>query len=320
MATSDFSAAGSAVSQMAGQTVAASRRKRHFGLYLWLAPALIIYSIFKLAPLLGGLALSVLRWDGVEDPVVVGLANFERLLGDEKFFQALGHNVEYAIGTVVGKIVLALFLALLLNQALRGRSIYRTVLFTPVVMSFVVVSLIWTWLLNDQFGLINNFLRAIGLKSLAKSWLGTTDTALGALVLVDIWKWYGFHMVIFLAGLQTIPTEYYEAARVDGASRWRQFRHITLPLLQPVMAINVTLALLGAFNVFEIPYIMTEGGPANATNVIALHSYLQAFKFYRIGYGAALGYAILAIVTVIALVQLALQLRDRNSEPSAGGI
>ncbi|MBC8076722.1 MAG: sugar ABC transporter permease [Chloroflexales bacterium] len=285
---------------------------RRLAPYLWLAPALGIYSVFKLVPLLGGIWLALLRWDGIAPPVFVGLLNFRRMLTDERLGPALLHNVQYAVGTVAGKIVLALFLALLLNGALRGRGFYRTTLFLPVVMSFVVVGILWSWLFNDQFGLINNLLRAIGLGALAPDWLGDTRIALVSLMLVDIWKWYGFHMVIFLAGLQTIPQELYEAARVDGASRWRQFTAVTLPLLQPVMLVNVTLSLMGGFNVFDIPYVMTEGGPANATNVLALHTYIQAFKFNRLGYGAALSYALLVLVTLIALVQIKLMARDET--------
>ena len=139
---------------------------------------------------------------------------------------------------------------------------------------------------------------------LAQDWLGSSDSALWALMVVDIWKWYGFHMVIFLAGLQTISNELYEAAYMDGASRTQQFAHITLPLLQPVMLVNVTLALMGAFNVFDIPYIMTEGGPANSTLVMALHIYIRGFKFYQFGYAAALSYVLLLLVTVIAAIQM----------------
>ena len=129
-------------------------------------------------------------------------------------------------------------------------------------------------------------------------------------MLVDIWKWYGFHMVIFLAGLQTIPNELYESARIDGASRLRQLTAITLPLLQPVMLVNVTLALMGGFNVFDIPYVMTEGGPANSTMVMALHIYIRGFKFYRFGYSAALSYLLLTIVTVMAAIQMRLMTRS----------
>jgi ABC-type sugar transport system permease subunit len=263
--------------------------------------------------MIGGIWLALLNWNGVDPAKFIGLRNFARMFDDEKLGPALLHNVQYAFGTVVGKVVLSLLLALLLNQALRGRGIYRTALFMPVVMSFVVVGILWTWMFNDQVGLINNLLRALGLESLTRDWLGDPTVALWSLILVDTWKWYGFHMVIFLAGLQTIPQELYDAARVDGASRWQQFSHVTLPLLQPVMIVNVTLSLMGALNVFDIPYVMTQGGPVDATNVLALHIYIQAFKFYKFGYSAALSYALFALVTVVALIQLKIMARSETT-------
>ena len=280
--------------------------------YLWVLPAIVLYGLFTITPLIAGIYLSLLRWDGIEAPKFIGLRNFQRLFRDEKLAAALLHNVQYAIGTVTGKMVLALFLALLLNQALRGRGFYRTALFMPVVMSFVVVGILWTWMYNDTFGIVNNLLRAVGLDALALDWLGNPRVALWSLIAVDIWKWYGFHMVIFLAGLQTIPAELYEAARVDGASRLRQLRSITLPLLKPVMTVNIILSLLGAMNVFDIPFVMTQGGPGDATNVLALHIYIQAFKFNRIGYGTALSYTLFVLVTVIALIQLRLLSRGET--------
>ncbi|MEP6987103.1 MAG: sugar ABC transporter permease, partial [Chloroflexota bacterium] len=267
-------------------------RRKSWTLYLWIAPALIIYTLFKLLPMIAGVFLSLLRWDGIKDPVFIGLLNYQRMFTDDQLAPAFLHNLQYALGTVTGKILISLLLAILLNQALRGQTFYRTVLFMPVVLSFVVISVLWTWLYNDQFGLINSLLRFVHLDSLAVQWLGDAKYALVSIMFVDIWKWYGFHMVIFLAALQTIPQEYYEAARVDGASRWQQFISITLPQLRPVMVINITLALLGAFNVFDIPYIMTQGGPAGSTNVLALYSYSQAFQFGKLGYGAAISYAL----------------------------
>lgn len=290
--------------------VSGTRRRRNFGPYLWVLPAVLIYFVFKLAPMIGGVYLALLQWDGIEPAKFVGLQNFQRILDDEIIGLALWNNVKYAVGTVIGKTVLALFLALLLHQALRGRSFYRTALFLPVVMSFVVVGILWAWLYNAQFGLINSLLRGLGLEALILDWLGDTRVALWSLMVVDIWKWYGFHMVIFLAGLQTIPAELYEAARIDGATRWRQFLHITLPLLQPVMLVNVTLSLMGAFNVFDIPYVMTEGGPANSTMVMALHIYVRGFKFYRFGYSAAMSYVLLTLVTILAAIQMRLMSRE----------
>lgn len=300
------------MSELAPQLYPRKKRRKFNTGYLWVLPALLMYAVFTITPLISGLYLALLRWDGIEPAVYIGLDNFRRMIDDERLHVALQHNVQYAFGTVIGKIVLSLGLALLLNKSLRGRSFYRTALFLPVVMSFVVVGILWTWIFNDSFGLINNLLRAIGLGGLAQDWLGDTSIALWSLILVDIWKWYGFHMVIFLAGLQTIPNEFYEASRLDGATRFRQLTDITLPLLKPVMVVNVTISLLGAMNVFDIPYVMTEGGPANSTNVTALYTYLQAFKFNRLGYGSAISYGMFLIITVIALVQLKLMSRNTS--------
>ena len=280
--------------------------------YLWVMPAILLYALFTLTPLIAGIYLSFLRWDGVKPAKYIGLANYERLLNDHKLRDALMHNAQYAFGTVIGKNLLALGLVLLLSQALRGRAFYRTALFLPVVMSFVVVGILWTWIYNDDFGLVNNLLRSVHLGGLAQDWLGDTRIALWSLIAVDIWKWYGFHMVIYLAGLQTIPTEFYEAAKLDGATRWRQLTGITIPLLKPVIVVNVTLSLLGAMNVFDIPFVMTGGGPANSTNVVSLHMYTEAFKFNRLGYGAAISYGLFTLITVIALIQLKLMSRNTS--------
>lgn len=285
---------------------------RRWANLLWVLPACLLYFVFKLLPMISGLYLSLLRWDGIEPPVFVGLQNYQRMFEDEIIGLALRNNVQYALGTVAGKIVLSLFLALLLNQALRGRAFYRTSLFMPVVMSFVVVGILWSWLYNTQFGLINTLFQTLGLDFLVLDWLGDPKVALWSLIIVDIWKWYGFHMVIFLAGLQTIPAELYEAARIDGAGRWQQFWSITLPLLQPVMLVNVTLSLMGGFNVFDIPYVMTEGGPANSTMVMSLHIYIRGFKFYRFGYAAALSYVLLTLVTILAAIQMKIMARGNT--------
>lgn len=282
--------------------------------YIWLLPALVLYGIFKIYPMIEGIWLSLLNWDGIDDPTFIGLRNFQRMFSDDQLGTALFHNVEYAIGSVVGKIVLSLLLAVLIHQELRGRGIYRTVLFTPVVMSFVVVALLWTWLYNYQFGLVNNLLQIIGLGFLQQDWLGNPHLALWSEIAVDIWKWYGFHMVIFLSGLQTIPTELYEAAQVDGASRLDKFLHITVPLLQPVLIINITIALAGAFNTFDIPFLMTEGGPGSATLVLSLHIYQQAFQFDKLGYGSALSYALFVLVSVVVLLQLKFMLPRQSIE------
>ncbi|HEV8635297.1 MAG TPA: sugar ABC transporter permease [Chloroflexota bacterium] len=280
--------------------------------YLWILPAVALFAVFRLYPMAFGLYLSFQQWDGVKPMAFVGLANFRQaVLEDATFHLALWHNVVYAVGTVVGKNAVALVLAVLLNGQIRGRAFFRTTLFMPVVMSFVVVGLLWSWIFNFQFGLLNSLLVAAGLGDWRVDWLGNPSVALYALIGVDVWKWYGFHMVIYLAGLQTIPPSLYEAAMIDGASVWQQLRRITLPLIRPIMVVNVTLALMGAFNVFDLIYVMTQGGPANATNVVMIHAYLQGFKFYNMGYAAAISYVLMAIVTVLSALQIRLMRSER---------
>jgi ABC-type sugar transport system permease subunit len=289
--------------------------------------------------MLYGLYLSFFEWDGVQPMIFRGLANYQQtIFGDPTFLVALQHNIVYTVGTVIGKNVIALALAVVLNGRIRGRSFFRTTLFTPVVMSFVVVGLLWNWIFNVQFGLLNTLLGAVGLVNWQSDWLGSARIALFSLIAVDVWKWYGFHLVIYLAGLQGIPTTLYEAAMIDGASAWRKFTSVTLPLLRPIVVINVTLSLMGGFNVFDLVYVMTQGGPANATNVVMMYAYIQGFKFYHLdlvyvmtqggpanatnvvmmyayiqgfkfyhlGYAAAISYVLMAIVIVVSALQLRL--------------
>ena len=289
------------------------RVRRNIYPYVWISPALLVFGVFTLLPLAAGVALSLVTWDGIHAARWQGLANYVQVLQDQPFWQALVHNVIYAVGTVVGKIVLALVLAVLLNRALRGRAVFRTVLFMPVVMSFVVVGLIWSWIYNYNFGLLNAIVGVLGLQAWKQDWLGNASIALGALIVVDIWKWFGFHMVINLAGLQSIPNELYEAARIDGATAWQSFWRVTLPLLKPVTMINVLLATSGAFNVFDLVYVMTEGGPVNATDVAMLHIYTQAFQFYRFGYAAAMSYILLILVGIVSLVLMRMMRQERHT-------
>ena len=274
--------------------------------FLWVSPALLIYLVFRLVPLFSSFYLSLFRWNGLDLPKFVWFQNFQRIFEDQQVGMALWHNIHYAFGTVIGKIVLSLLLALLLNNALRGRTFYRTGLFLPVVISFVVVGILWTWMLDTRVGMINALLRLLNLNMATQDWLGDPKIAMWSLIIVDIWKWYGFHMVIFLAGLQTIPLELYESAMIDGASRWNQFWFITLPMLRPVMLINVTLSLMGAFNVFDIPFIMTEGGPANSTQVMATLVYIRGFKFYNFGYASALSVILFVVVIIVSSIQMKL--------------
>jgi ABC-type sugar transport system permease subunit len=272
--------------------------------FFWVAPAFCVLFVFTHLPILLEGVLSLVAADGFSPPRFIGLKNYIEVLSNQDFWEALGHNVIYAIATVVGKVGLSLLLAVLLNQRLFGRNIFRTVLFLPVVLSFVAIGVIWTLFFNFDYGILNAVLVAIGLQGLKHDWLGSADTALGAVIFVDVWKWTGFHLVIYLAGLQSIPRELYEAARIDGANAWQRFRRITIPLLQPFTAINVLLASLGAFSVFDLIYVMTQGGPFKATNVAMVEIYLQAFQFNRLGYAGAMSIVLLALVAAMSIVIL----------------
>ena len=274
--------------------------------FFWVAPAFCVLFVFTHLPILLESVLSLVAADGFSPPRFIGLNNYLEVLSNQDFWDALGHNVIYAITTVAGKVILSLLLAVLLNQGLPGRNIFRTVLFLPVVLSFVAIGVIWTLFFNFDYGILNAVLGAIGLQGLKHDWLGSADTALGAVIFVDIWKWSGFHLVIYLAGLQSIPKDLYEAARIDGANAWQRFRRITIPLLQPFTAINVLLASLGAFSVFDLIYVMTQGGPFKATNVAMVEVYLQAFQFNRLGYAGAMSVVLLALVATMSILVLRL--------------
>lgn len=279
----------------------ALRLRRSLQPYLWIAPALFIFSVFTLLPVAVGLYLSCTSWNGTAVPAFNGLDNYREALHDNAYWSAIVHNMIYAVGTVAGKIVLGLGLALVMNRTLPGRAIFRTALFMPVMLSFVAIGLLWSWIYNYDFGLLNGILEALQLGWLKQDWLGSTSFALYALIVVDIWKWFGLHMVLFLAGLQNIPDQLYEAARIDGATSWQSFWRITLPLLLPVTAFNIVLAASGAFNVFDLVYVMTQGGPVDATNVAMTDIYREAFQFYHFGYSAALSVVQLGLVTIVSL-------------------
>lgn len=280
--------------------------------YVMILPAFILYAVFRLYPVVYGVVISLTEWNGLAAMKFVGLANYQELIKDEIFRLALKNNILYTIFTVLGKNALGLVLALLLNKRLKGMVFYRSILFMPVVMSFVVVGILWSWILNPAFGLLNGVLQKLGLSFLILDWLSDPNVALYSVMGVDIWKWTGFHMVIFLAGLQSIPESLYEAGRIDGIrTTWQEVRYITLPLLAPVTLVNVLMSLIGGFQVFDLIYVITAGGPAHATEVIMTHMYTVAFKFHRMGYAAAVSYGLFVIILIVSLIQIRLMRSER---------
>ncbi|RFZ82531.1 sugar ABC transporter permease [Shinella sp. WSJ-2] len=277
-----------------------------------LAPAAVLFSLFFLWPFLRGLWISLTRWDGFSAPVFIGVANYAKLLGDRLFLGALENNLIFVVLILLLKNVLGLGLAILLDRAIFLRGPIRAAVFIPVTLSFAATGLLWSWIYNPVFGLLNAALDGLGLSALKLSWLGDADIALYSIIVVDVWKWLGFHAVIYLAGLQTIPDELYEAARIDGAGAVKRFRHITLPLMMPVVLINIILGLSGAFvRNFDIVQVLTQGGPNHATEVVMTYMVKTAFQDGNMGYASAMGYALFLIVALSCVLLLGLMRRSK---------
>ena len=274
----------------------------------WIAPGLLLFFVFVHLPILLQVGMS-LGGDAIGDTSHFGLHNYAELLHDRRFWRALLHNIHFAVGSVVGKIVLAFALALALDGAFRGRAFFRAVFFLPVVISFVAIGTVWGFMLQYQHGAINVALRALGLDSIALDWLGNPQIAMWSIIFVDIWKWTGFHVVIYLAGLQALPRDVYKSAELDGAGPFARFWHFTLPLMHRYTITNVIIATLGAFSLFDLVFIMTSGGPFNSTQVAMTEVYLNAFQFQRFGYASAQASVLLAIMAVVSVVLLRISRR-----------
>ena len=269
--------------------------------YLLALPGLLLYAVFALLPLIGAFALSLTHWSGLGPLHFAGLANYTEAFHDGMIGTAFEHTIVYAVGTTVGKLLIGLGLALLANKGVRAAAAYRTILFIPALMSFVAVGILWSWIYSPSIGLINHVLSALGINTSGLTWLGSPSQALPALMVVEVWKWAGYHMVIFLAGLQIIPADLREAAMVDGASRLRVFYHVTLPLLKPITLINLIIALAGGLNVFDLVYVMTNGGPYYATQTVMTYVYQEAFSDYNFGYAATIAVLLFLFVALITL-------------------
>jgi multiple sugar transport system permease protein len=277
-------------------------------LALFLLPGLSGLLLFTVLPILASLVLTLFQWDLLTAPRFVGLANYARLLGDGEFWAALRHTLSFIFGYLPLVLLLGLGLALALNAPLRGIGLIRTAFFLPVVSSWVAVALLWSWLFNPRYGLINYLLSLVGI--VGPGWLFDPRWAMPAVILTSVWKDLGFVVVLFLAGLQAIPQEYYEAASLDGAGRWARLRAITLPLLAPTTFFVTIISLINSFQVFDQVWVMTEGGPAGATTVLVERVVRHAFSYGEMGYAATISWAIFALVFAVTMIQLRLQRRE----------
>ncbi|MCI5901221.1 MAG: sugar ABC transporter permease [Blautia sp.] len=266
---------------------------------LWvLIPALIIYTVFSVVPIMISLVCSFTDWNmsRMYAPVFNGLANYAELLKDPVFLRSIGNTFLFALATTILKTGAGFLLALALVKRIPGRGLMRTIYYAPCVISITVVGVLFKSILANK-GLLNNVLNTIGLGGFAHDWLGSYATAIGSVILVETWMWAGFNMFIFISGLQAIPDDYYESATLDGASAFAKFRNITLPLITPSMTVVVTLSIAGGLKVFDIIYVITNGGPGFDTQVLATYTY-QSFSLGFLGESAA-GSVILAVIVVI---------------------
>lgn len=281
-------------------------RQRWTG-FLFVLPALLHILLFKFYPMAQALLLSFFRYDLLTPPRFAGLANYRTLYENPLFHQSLGVSVKYTLGVAVPEWFLALGLALLLNRALPGRGVIRLAYFLPIAMSQIVVALVWK-LLYHPHGLVNGLLAVAAIGRI--NWLSQEATALPALMAIGVWRGVPLFSVVYLAGLQAIPGEYYEASTMDGAGPWQRFRHITLPLLRPTILFVVVVSLLMAMKFFTNPLVMTEGGPNGTTRVLPYFIYETGFAFFRMGEAAAASSVLFALAFLFTVVQFRLLRRE----------
>lgn len=285
-----------------------SRRKALWGMVL-VAPNVLGLLFFFGLPVLMAFWTSFQEWNGIKPPRFVDLDNFERLLTDDKFEQALTNTFKLIGLTVPFEIILALGIAVLLNQPLRGRGLLRTIYFVPVVTSTVAASVVWTSIFQPRYGILSQLLEPIGLGE--TKWLVDPGLVLIPIAIVAIWQRLGFDMVIFLAGLQAIPGELYEAALIDGANRWQRFRHVTLPMLSPTTFLILILAIINSFQIFDQVYIITlrtvPGGVGGSATTLTYYLYRRAFTHSEFGYASAVALVLFGIILAITVAQLTIQ-------------
>jgi multiple sugar transport system permease protein len=284
----------------------ALRHGRWLG-YIYGGPVILAFLAFNLYPMALGLYLSFTKWDILTPAVFVGLANYSTLLGDDLFGQALRQTLYYAVASVAGTTILSLGLALALNRRLRSIGVYRTFFFLPAVTAIIAIATVWRWLYNSEYGLLNALIGIVGIHPV--NWLGDASLAMPAVILMSVWRSAGFNTVLFLAGLQGVPQEYYEAASIDGAGRWQRLRHITLPLVSPTTFFVVVNGLIGSWQVFDQVYILTRGGPELATTTVVYLIYSNGFVWYKTGYASAMAYALFLIILLFTFIQFRLQHR-----------
>lgn len=276
-----------------------SERREAVAGYLFIAPWIVGFFIFVFGALITALYVSMTNWDLLTPAKWIGLNNYKQLVIDKLFWQSLKVTILYVIAAVPLSIIVGFSIALLLNQKIKGLSIWRTIYYFPAILSGVAVSLMWMWVFNPDFGVINLILSYFGIQG--PGWIASADWALPSLVVISVWG-AGGGMIIYLAGLQGISSELYEAAEIDGASKWNKIMNITIPIMTPVIFFNLIMGTITAFQAFTEAYVITKGGPENSTLFYALYLYQNAFKFFKMGYASALAWILFLIILILTLL------------------
>jgi multiple sugar transport system permease protein len=269
--------------------------------YLFLLPNLLLFLGFTIYPVFASFYYSLTAWDLHSAMKFVGLRNYTTLINDPIFIKVLGNTFYYTAGVIPFQTILGLLIALGLNQKLRFMTIYRAAYFVPVVTSAVAVSIVWQWMYQPQWGVFNALLKQVGIAG--PNWLFSTAWAMPSVILLSIWKNVGYSIVLYLAALQSVPESLYESAMLDGANARQRFWRITLPLISPTTFFIIVLSVIGSFQSFDQIYVLTQGGPARATSVIAHYLYQNGFQYFAMGYAAAIAYVLFALLFVATLIQ-----------------
>lgn len=263
-------------------------------------PAFIIYAIFALFPIAYNIYMSLFNTDLMSGMDFVGLGNYTGLFKDRTFRHALSNNIFMVFGSLIAHMPLAMFFANAIYKKIKGSAFFQTVFFLPSVICGVAVGLTWTFIYNGNYGLLNAFLKFIGLGSLSQVWLANKDLAMFCIIIVIMWQYVGYHMVIQLAAMRNIDASFYEAAEIDGATGWQQFKYITFPMIKPILKVDAVLIITGSLKYYDLVAVMTSGGPNHATEVMSTYMYYQAFNVLKYGYASAIG-VILMILCIMAV-------------------
>jgi len=278
-----------------------SQRNELISGLLFLTPNLLGFIIFTAGPLIVSLYYSFTHFGVLSSPKFCGLENYRQLFSDVLFQKALINTLYYTVGVVIPLIILSLVLAVVLNMRLKGYLLFRTLYFLPVVTSTIAISLLWRWIYDTNLGLINYILSILQLSPI--DWLGSTTWAMPSIILMSIWKGLGYNIVLYMAGLQSVPSQLYEAATIDGASEWQKFIRITIPLISPTTFFILIMSIISSFQVFEQTYVMTRGGPVYSTTTLVYYIYLNGFQWFKMGYASSIAWVLFSIILIITIIQ-----------------